>query len=78
MKLTNVLSAMVIAVTLTTLSGCEDTPETVVLPEVNDKNCMKVEISKIQPESARKEFSGLCSRRGTDVQRSPDVGLSVK
>ena len=78
MKYSNTLSAIVMTAALVTLSGCEDTPESVALPEVNDKNCMKVEISKIQPESARKEFSGLCSRRGTDVQRSPDVGLSVK
>lgn len=55
------------------LSGCFDSEEVTELPTVNDQNCKPAEVAKVTPDSARKEFSGLCARRGTDVKTSPEV-----
>ncbi|RPV83044.1 entry exclusion lipoprotein TrbK [Pseudomonas aeruginosa] len=56
------------------LSGCFDSePEVTKLPKVNDQNCKPAAVAKVTPDSARQQFAGLCSRRGTAVQTSPEV-----
>ncbi|TXI28408.1 MAG: entry exclusion lipoprotein TrbK [Aquipseudomonas alcaligenes] len=73
MKVKKFATSLLIASLALQLSGCFDSePEVVKLPEVNDLNCQPSEIAKIEPMKARQEFSGQCSRRGTNVQLSPE------
>lgn len=74
MKYANIrkaVSALLLGGAISLLSGCfDDDPKAVVLPEVNDANCKPAVIKNIEPQSARQQFSGECSRRGT-VRTSP-------
>lgn len=76
MKIKKFAAAILLSGVTLQLSGCFDSePESEVtkLPEVNNQNCKPAEVAKVSPEKARKEFAGLCSRRGTAVKMSPEV-----
>ena len=48
--------------------GCSKEPLPANLPVVNDENCKKENIARIQPESAQQEFSSKCFRRNRAVR----------
>lgn len=74
MKIKKFVAAILFSGVTLQLSGCFDSePEVTELPEVNNQNCKPAEIAKVTPDSARQQFAGLCSRRGTAVQTSPEV-----
>lgn len=49
-------------VALVLCGGCSKEPSTDALPVVNAENCKKENIERIQPKSAREEFSSKCLR----------------
>lgn len=46
-------------------AGCNDKPALQAMLEVNDENCMLVNIQKIGDKGIQQEFAGKCARRGT-------------
>lgn len=44
-------------------AGCDGKPPTPALPEVNEDNCQLESIKKVEDQTARETFAGLCSRR---------------
>lgn len=56
------------------VAGCfKEAPSPAAIPEVNDSNCLPEAIKRL-PEATRKQFAGLCLRRGR-LDKGSDQGL---
>ncbi len=61
-------SLFVILFSVFVITGCKNEPSIAPLPEVNEANCRREVIEKIEDRESREKFAGLCSR-GPSVGR---------
>ncbi|MGL0788813.1 entry exclusion lipoprotein TrbK [Xanthomonas translucens] len=71
MKAIKALSLASAALVAALVTGCDNKPATVTMPEVNDVNCKPENIAKITDKGVQQSFSSQCLRRIGDFKPSP-------
>ncbi len=79
MKTRNTLRLFVAFGIASFMFGCDDYEENKMteaknkMPEVNDINCLKENVMKINDEETRRKFGTKCALRGPAYKKSPKV-----